>query len=375
MKKTEKYMYICYIIFLIVISILALWLPEEFAGIIGFVVGISFIVVICKISFKNVNGVIYTYDTSDLNKLNEYEKIYIEFYKKYKIFFDRNKENEKKDKKISVSKVVKVIAFLLAFAGLIGVCNENAESFWRILSFLSLIVGTKIIIYFEDKEKSQLFFVRNQAIQDLLALINNTFVYSDEKQDNIKEQYYKLTSLTGENVTNCYSENHIYGYLDDKKEIYMEMADVLATEKIYYPEERDITSFMGVFIAVNTNKEIDNTIKVVPNVYFNDIDDVKMDNTEFERYFDIKCEDKVLTMRIFTAEVIDKLCDLYNTCEIQFEIIIHNNKIYLRFDFSPILDINEWTLSKDNIKYNCERVMYVIEIAKTIAQAINELEI
>lgn len=155
----------------------------------------------------------------------------------------------------------------------------------------------------------------------------------------------------------------------------MEMAEVLATEKIYSPNEHEITSFMGVFVNVDTNKKIDNIIKFVPNVYFNTIDDVRMDNAEFEKYFDIKCEDKVLAMRIFTAEVVDKLCDLYNKCEIRFKIIVDNSKIYLRFDFSPLLDINEWTLSKDNINYNCERVMYVIEIAKTIAQAINELEV
>ena len=363
-----------------------------------------FIGIILKISFNNVKENKYTYDTSNANKLNEYEKIYMEFYEKYKYFFDRNTENENKKEKISLNKVLKAIGVLLVFVGFaMGGMVENAESYLSTIllfsSLMSLIVGFIILVYVEFRDsKNQPVFIRDQAIQDLLKLINNTFICSDEKQENVKQQYYKVASLVGENIANYYSENHIYGYLGDKKEIYMEMAEVISTGKIMYLEddkketymemvdvisaqkdsylkEDELIFFKGVFVAVDINKKIYNTITVTPNTYFDKMYNVKMDNTGFERYFDIKCEDKVLVMRIFTAEVIDKLYDLHNKCKIQYEIIVDNNKIYLRFDFYPLLDINEWTLSKDNIKYNCERVMYMIEIAKMIAQAINELEI
>ncbi|MBR2430957.1 MAG: DUF3137 domain-containing protein [Clostridia bacterium] len=322
-------------------------------------------------SFKKLNEEKNIYNTSKLKKITEYENIYHNFYKKYKYFFDRNAESEKKEGKISVITVIKAISSVIAIACLIFFENPFMM---RCGLLFGAIAGITIFI---DRKKAinQPVFVQKQAIQDLIKLINNTFVFSDEKQENIKQQYYKVASLAGENVANYYSENHIYGYLDDKKEIYMEMAEAISTEKVDYPKDDEIIFFKGVFLVANINKKIYNTINITPNTYFYNTHNVKMDNTEFEKYFDIKCEDKVLVMRIFTAEVIDKLCNLYNKCNIQYEIIVDNNKIYLRFDFYPLLDINEWTLSKDNIKYNCERVMYMIEIAKMIAQSINELEI
>lgn len=102
---------------------------------------------------------------------------------------------------------------------------------------------------------------------------------------------------------------------------------------------------------------------------------VKMDNAEFEKYFDVKCEDKVLLMRILTANIMKKLMKLYKKHEMSFEINIIKDKIYIRFNLSAFIYITEESLSKKSILYNYEVVTLVTETAKVITEAINELEV
>ena len=56
-----------------------------------------------------------------------------------------------------------------------------------------------------------------------------------------------------------------------------------------------------------------------------------MDSEEFEKIFDVFSKDKILAMQILTADVMESLIKFKNKYDIDFEIVLMNNNIYLRF--------------------------------------------
>ena len=58
---------------------------------------------------------------------------------------------------------------------------------------------------------------------------------------------------------------------------------------------------------------------------------IEMDSQEFEKYFDIYGENKIIAMQILTADVMNTMIEFREQSKIQYELTIKQDQIYIRF--------------------------------------------
>ena len=65
---------------------------------------------------------------------------------------------------------------------------------------------------------------------------------------------------------------------------------------------------------------------------------VEMDSSEFEKHFNVYSENKIVAMQVLTSDVMMILLEFYNKYKIDYEILLRDKKIYLRFFVGPIFE-------------------------------------
>lgn len=58
---------------------------------------------------------------------------------------------------------------------------------------------------------------------------------------------------------------------------------------------------------------------------------VELDSQEFEKIFDVYCSDKIIAMQLLTADIMQLLIDFQKEMNMEYELTIKNNRIYIRF--------------------------------------------
>ena len=102
-----------------------------------------------------------------------------------------------------------------------------------------------------------------------------------------------------------------------------------------------------------------------------------MDSEEFEKSFDVLSENKILAMQILTADVMESLISFKNKYDIDFEIVLMNNKIYLRFFVSNMFEPQIFGNSMDKeLIYTYYIILdFVVEITEKINKVINDVNL
>ena len=104
---------------------------------------------------------------------------------------------------------------------------------------------------------------------------------------------------------------------------------------------------------------------------------VKMDMSEFEKIFDVESDDKILTMRILTADVMADMIDLYRKYKYRFEISILDDTVHMRLRTGEVFEPNVF---KSSMEYKTLERYYLvlqslINIAEKIYDTIAKIEI
>lgn len=58
---------------------------------------------------------------------------------------------------------------------------------------------------------------------------------------------------------------------------------------------------------------------------------VELDSQEFEKRFDVYCSDKIIAMQLLTADIMQLLIEFQEKMNMEYELTIKNNLIYIRF--------------------------------------------
>lgn len=58
---------------------------------------------------------------------------------------------------------------------------------------------------------------------------------------------------------------------------------------------------------------------------------VELDSQEFEKMFDVYCSDKIIAMQLLTADIMQLLINFQEEMNMEYELTIKNNLIYIRF--------------------------------------------
>ncbi len=107
-----------------------------------------------------------------------------------------------------------------------------------------------------------------------------------------------------------------------------------------YKPSSDIELFEGIFGVIEHKNYFESHIRIhTSNREFNQSKKkVNMDSVEFEEYFNVLCDDKIMATRIVTADIMEMLVKFYKEYYLDFEIIIYKNKIYMRFFTGPMFE-------------------------------------
>lgn len=140
-----------------------------------------------------------------------------------------------------------------------------------------------------------------------------------------------------------------------------------------------VTVFCGLAGKMELSKDIGTKIYIRNDGLFSGLNKnrVKLDMSEFEKKFDVQCEDKILAVRLLTADVMTEMLDLYNKFKYRFEFHILHNKIYMRIFTGKVFEPN---LFKNSMEYKTVEKYYLtlqamMNISKHINEKLNELDI
>lgn len=206
------------------------------------------------------------------------------------------------------------------------------------LGMVILIVDILLIIVMIVKYKNFIDIYKNDVISGFVKLIDEKLhftraydvksVEDDFIYSNFEKEFSSITT------DDCITKEGEDGVVDFR------LNDIIVKNVVQLTDGNVVEEnlFAGCFVSVNNMVETDMLIRIVKNKkkLFNDSDynvvnnKIKMDNTEFEEYFDIYADDKIEAMRILTPDVMDDLVEFSKT-GLKFEITINNDKLYLRF--------------------------------------------
>lgn len=238
--------------------------------------------------------------------------------------------------------------------------------FSAVIVMISIIVITAI-----SKTKYKPTF-KEKVIGPFIKNIDKNLQY--KPNEGISSVIYRMGEFEG--YDNYYTEDLIIGKLDEKYNF--QMAEV-RTEEESTDSDGDThtyTVFHGLFGNVECAKNIETTFKVrsdkgVLGKMFKGKTKVEMDSQEFEKYFDVYGDNKIIVMQILTSEVMSTMIDFIQQSKIKYELTINKDQMYIRFHTGGVF---EPSLFKNSLDYSMLKKYYdILDFVFKVTREINSV--
>lgn len=288
------------------------------------------------------------------------------------------RENEK-SKKISliICLIIDIlVAMLFLKNGIKGIfLPPMIMIFWVTNIFVFIIVS---VIF--SKSKSEYNFKYKQiVINKIINNFYNNLEYFPQKpmpEYIYKEQIY-------ENYDKYFSEDYFEAQINNKHSI--QMAEILTQEEEKYKDSdgntqtRTITKFQGLFAKILMDKSIESELRIMQNgSMFLEKNRLKMDSSEFEKYFDVKASNKIIGMQLLTSDVMEELVEFENKTNMKYDISIDKNNLYLRFHcgdmFEPV-NIKKGILEKTVLQKYFYMLNFTYNLSNKLINVVNDTQI
>lgn len=370
-------------IFSIIMVLMIISLPEVSVKYLLFF-AITFAVMITVIVFiimslskkQNTN---YKKHISLENIPPEFEKVYSELYSSHIASL------EKMRKQVRWRTIIEVIAYIFAIVGyafakaddaiISNTVDTNIIIGGLIAFFFAIIFSYKNIKY--KKKYSENY--KKEIIVNFIHLLNNQLLYNPTDMNFIRAQNdYKIAEFDNKKFNRFYVDDFIEGNLDEN--IFLKMCDLhiqnhTGSGRNSHTEE----IFQGLFSKTDCNKDINTVIKISKNKIkiLNQENRVEMDSQEFEKYFDVYSENRLVAMQLLTSVIMELFVNFYKEYELEYEVVFKNNSIYMRFFTGPMFEPKIFGSSMDKqllYMYFCI-LKFVLETTKMVNKTLQEAEI
>lgn len=78
---------------------------------------------------------------------------------------------------------------------------------------------------------------------------------------------------------------------------------------------------------------------------------VRLENVEFEKYFDVHCEDQIGSRMIVTPAFMDRLVQLAKSSKFRYELLYKSDRFYIKWNVDDsYLEINTWKNIRENVE-------------------------
>lgn len=308
--------------------------------------------------FKKLYDSLYNNNIGKLEKLRKQVKIrQIIFYILMGIFIIQYIMLDSEIEMIIFSKNIDMIIKLLAF--------PNA--------FILMLLGISLSKYKKKYQKQY----KDEIIINFIKLLNQNLIYEPEYAKDRIELLYKNVGFENRKYNRVYSDDYISGKIVEG--IDLKMVDLHLQNVTESGKNRSIEEiFQGLFAITNCNKSISTPIKITKDKFkFKESDElVKLDSSEFESYFDIYSKDKILALQILTADTMEYLIDFYKKYMLDFDIVIKENNIFMRFHTGAMFEPKIFGSSMEKellFMYYCV-LEFVVELTRKINKTVKEFD-
>ena len=310
-----------------------------------------------KKSMSKCINISYIEKTPGYNKLvNGVEKSFGKELKKYKSC-------------AKILKIIIIISSLILFIGLFKIQESDVlEDYIITYLFIScaLIAGLGSV-YSINCKKYNTFF-NNEIIAKIVENISSNLIYLPEGSEGVIDKYNEGFE---DQFNMIEATNLIFGKINN---IHIRLCKIRLLQK----DSDGSVTFGDEILFSYTQLEFNvvNSIRIKPNNIknINNKKRVDMDSEEFEKYFDVYSDSKILPMKILTHDVMEELYNFFNyfNLNIDFEIKIKKDGIYIKFYFGDtIFNISP---EKDLIESDILWIYYIIlEFTTNITIKINKL--
>ena len=127
------------------------------------------------------------------------------------------------------------------------------------------------------------------------------------------------------------------------------------------------TVFNGLFMEINMGYSIGTRMSITKNRNLGiGKDKLEMDSKEFEDYFNVYTDDKVKSMQLLTADVMEVFRQMYDASDKRgFDVSFIGDKVYIRIDYGT-----ENVIDKKYINQDMQNLYLVTSILDTVDYAV-----
>lgn len=237
-----------------------------------------------------------------------------------------------------------------------------------------------LMAYLNKKYKDKyLNFYKNEILNNFIKLINSKLIYRPNSiQTSASEIDYIKSNFDDRDFNIFTMDDWIEGNLTE--DIYAKLYDIDVKKQTGSGKSRHVeTFFQGIFAITQCNKNIGTFVRISKNkskVLHKNFR-VEMDSEEFEKYFDVHSDDKILAMRILTSDIMESLTDFYTKYNLPFEIIFRRSTIYLRFFTGPMFEPKVFgsSMDKELLVVYYAILKFIVEVTTKVNIVLQEIEI
>ena len=294
------------------------------------------------------------------------------------------KKESKKSKKIATI-ICLIIDILFIIKNLKNIINCDSPFLILFIIIFVLIINLMIFIIstiISSFSKKQIQFnkkYKNIVIKKLMDNFYSNLEYFPDKP--MPEYIYK--QLEYEYYNEYESDDYFEAQIDNKYSI--QMAEILTEEEKTYQDDEGntrtetIKKFHGLFAKIMMGKSINSELRIMQNGAMTlSKNRLKMDSSEFEKYFDVKTSDSIIGMQLLTADVMEELVDFENKTKMKYDICIKNDELYIRFHSGSMFEvrnIKRGALDKDSIQKYFNILNFTYNLSNRLINIVNDTQI
>ena len=237
---------------------------------------------------------------------------------------------------------------------------------WSImpLAFTASIIvfGIWLFLSYHQQRVAYVTYYKEKIIQKFIKSYSEKLNYFPHQ--GVDRSLYDLAQFE-RNYDRYYTEDLITGTILNHNKIVMGEIHTQREERTVDSDGRTKTTHVTLFHGIFTAVELPQKVHFILRISRNDL----LSNV-------LNTSDKIQSMRILTADVMEKLIDFKNNHKIIPEIIIKGNSLYIRYATGPVFEPN--TIRNDmnfeKLKKYYDIIQFTIGLAEEITKNMEAFE-
>ncbi len=277
--------------------------------------------------------------------------------------------------------IIDILIFILSNNSFMGIQTFNIFNFIMLCIVVDICIYVSMNILFSKSKRKYKEDFKKYIIKELINNFYdavNYFPHGKMPRDIYNEAKYS------EYYNKYNSDDYIEGKINNKYD--MKMAEVRTEYERTEQDEDGNTStstntvFNGLFAKINIDKSINSELTITNKSIVRMINKnrIEMDSQEFEKYFDVVSNNNIIAMQLLTHDIMDMLVEFRRTTKINYDIVIFNNNMYLRFFTGPMFEmksIKSKAMDREILKKYYDILNFTYTLSENILKAIEEAEI